>query len=779
VKAFLHTLFGDALAQDRQLAIFTLPDKRTRHFAAIEAAAEYASAAANTAEHVYFGLGLAGDNFGRRNCSSDIVAIPGLWADIDMVSPERADKPLPKDIADVKFALLRLPFAPTLLVHSGYGIHAYWLFREPWIFTTDADRAKAAHLAKFWHGLVCSAAAASGWKLENLGDLARVLRLPGTLNRKCEPPVQVQLHEEHLDRRFNPSDFDCFLPKEDDGVTVAGVKPCLVLCPDAEPPSEKFAALSQASPVFAQSWNRHRPDLQDQSQSAYDQSLANIAAFDGWTDQEIANLLIAVRRKHGQNPGKALRQDYAARTISAARDAARDRGNCDAADASAPRVDISALMPNSRAGSSESALPDPGPLPVHLLRIPGFISEVMDYCLATAPYPNQVMAFCGALALQAFLAGRKVRDPGGNRTNLYLLGLAHSAAGKDWPRKINMRVAHRVGLSHCLGDRFASGEGIQDALFAAPCRLFQTDEIDGMLQSINKAKDARHENIMGTLLTMYSAADSVFPMRAKAGKEPLGVIDQPCLVIFGTAIPNHYYEALSERMLTNGFFARMLILESGKRGDGQEPRLLDLPERVLSSAEWWENFKPATGNLEHWHPVPAVVEHAADAVPILIDARKQAESEYAAAEERNDAVATTVWGRVNEHIRKLALLYAISTKHEAPRIGIAAVQWATAFVMHQTRRMLFMAQNSVAETPFDASCLKLMQKLRDAPAHELSHSVLLKRMKIDAKTLGELTQTLAQRGDIEVRTQPAGDGGWPQRNYRLLVQTGREKQAEA
>ena len=29
----------------------------------------------------------------------------------------------------------------------------------------------------------------------------------------------------------------------------------------------------------------------------------------------------------------------------------------------------------------------------------------MDYCLATAPYPNQVMAFSGALALQAVLAG--------------------------------------------------------------------------------------------------------------------------------------------------------------------------------------------------------------------------------------------------------------------------------------------------------------------------------------------------------------------------------------
>ena len=46
---------------------------------------------------------------------------------------------------------------------------------------------------------------------------------------------------------------------------------------------------------------------------------------------------------------------------------------------------------------------DPGVIPDGLLYIPGFVGNVMDECLATAPYPNKVMAFCGALALQSFL----------------------------------------------------------------------------------------------------------------------------------------------------------------------------------------------------------------------------------------------------------------------------------------------------------------------------------------------------------------------------------------
>jgi len=409
---------------------------------------------------------------------------------------------------------------------------------------------------------------------------------------------------------------------------------------------------------------------------------------------------------------------------------------------------------------------DPGLLPERLLRIPGFVSELMDHCLETAPYPNPTLAFCGALALQAMLAGRRVRDPGDNRTNLYLLGLAHSAAGKDWPRKLNTRVLYQIGMSDCVGERFASGEGIQDALFVTPSMLFQTDEIDGILQSMNKSTDGRHENILSTLLTMYSSANSVYPMRRKAGKEAPGAIDQPALVIFGTAIPNHYYQALSERMLTNGFFARMMILECGQRGEGQEPKIADVPDRILTTAKWWSEFEPGGGNLGHWHPHPAVVEHDDEAKRILVKARKAAEAEYNKAESNNDSVGTTVWGRVNEQTRKLALLYAVSVRCRDPVIDGDAASWAIDIVNHLTRRMLFMASSHVAENPFHADCLRVITKLREADDYRIPHSVLLKRMKMDARKFRELIVTLEQRGDVATVT--SATPGRPTREYQLL-----------
>ena len=417
-----------------------------------------------------------------------------------------------------------------------------------------------------------------------------------------------------------------------------------------------------------------------------------------------------------------------------------------------------------------SSTADPGPLPDELLRIPGLVSEVMDLSLQAAPYPNVPLAFCGAVALQAFLGGRKVRDPADNRTNLYLIGLAYASSGKEFPRKVNAATLHSVGLTKCLGESFASGEGLQDSLNDYPCMLFQTDEIDGLLQSINKAKDARYENILGTLLKMYSSANGFYPVRKKAGKQAAETIEQPCLIIYGTAIPNEYYSALSERMLTNGFFARSIIVDAMKRGDGQEPSDFHPTPRIQETAQYWANFNPGKGNLEKFYPTPKIVPYTEDAKTLLIDARKACEAEYKLAESRGDPVGTTVWGRTSEHIRKLALIYAISANHREPSIDTSAARWATKFMMHQTKRMLFMAQGHVAANPFHAECLKVKQKIRDAPGRTLAHSVLLKRMKLDGLTFQRIMETLIEQGDIvplDLKT-----AGRQSRAYKLTEEAG-------
>lgn len=80
-----------------------------------------------------------------------------------------------------------------------------------------------------------------------------------------------------------------------------------------------------------------------------------------------------------------------------------------------------------------------------------------------------------------------------------------------------------------------------------------------------------------------------------------------------------------------------------------------------------------------------IVEYTDDALRWFVESRKECEQQYALAESRGDAVGTTVWGRVNEHSRKLALLYAISENPRSPRISLAAAQWATPKGEHHWR----------------------------------------------------------------------------------------------
>lgn len=451
------------------------------------------------------------------------------------------------------------------------------------------------------------------------------------------------------------------------------------------------------------------------------------------------------------------------------------------AAAHAPMGDLAGCAPTSAddrvpldestdSGDGPPEIADPGPIPEHLFYVPGLVTQVMEFTLANAPYPNVGLAFCGAMALQSYLCGRKVCDAGDLRPNIYLLALASSGTGKDFPRKVNSRVLFEIGHVGALGDKFASGEGIQDALARTNAMLFQNDEMDGVLRQINLDRENKRESIPNILLTLYTSASDVYPMRVKAGQTEACHIDQPHLTLFGTATPQYFYESLSQRMLTNGFFARLIIVDIGKRGEGQAPgSARHLPDPVIQTAKWWAEFQPGTrrANLVEVHPEPRVVGCSPEAVEAITVLQRQTEHEYDQAHARNDEVARVAWSRTHENAKKLALLYACSENHANPTITLAAIQWASTFAMHQTRRQLFLAANYVAENPFHSDCLKLMRKLQETAERQLTHQVLLKRMKMKTKDFKELIETLIQRNDIGVI--PVQTGGRTGLVYRLTA----------
>jgi len=86
---------------------------------------------------------------------------------------------------------------------------------------------------------------------------------------------------------------------------------------------EKLQSLISNNPKFRKTWNHQRDDLKDPSMSGYDLSLANFAAQAGWSDNEIAALIILHRYNRNEEK-KGQRQDYLKNQIGLARKGMRD-----------------------------------------------------------------------------------------------------------------------------------------------------------------------------------------------------------------------------------------------------------------------------------------------------------------------------------------------------------------------------------------------------------------------------------------------------------------------
>jgi hypothetical protein len=131
-----------------------------------------------------------------------------LWFDLDLAYGQHAASTLPATDREALDFLASLAAPPTLIVHSGGGLYGHWLFKEPYRITTPAEHDAIKQLSEqFTHTLVM-AGKQRNWTLDALGDLARVLRPPGTINFKYGKLVEV-LHEGGV--RYNPSDFDWLL----------------------------------------------------------------------------------------------------------------------------------------------------------------------------------------------------------------------------------------------------------------------------------------------------------------------------------------------------------------------------------------------------------------------------------------------------------------------------------------------------------------------------------------------------------------------------------------
>lgn len=143
---------------------------------------------------VYYGLTLkrAPVGRGRRSKEADASVCTVLWADIDLSDGVYASK------REAYNAICALPFPATVIIDSGGGLHALWRIAPVPVTEDTLPRIKQT-----LRGLAVALKSDGA-----VAELARIFRLPGTINTKPErdgAPCQVI---DWLPGQFQLDDFD-------------------------------------------------------------------------------------------------------------------------------------------------------------------------------------------------------------------------------------------------------------------------------------------------------------------------------------------------------------------------------------------------------------------------------------------------------------------------------------------------------------------------------------------------------------------------------------------
>lgn len=416
------------------------------------------------------------------------------------------------------------------------------------------------------------------------------------------------------------------------------------------------------------------------------------------------------------------------------------------------------ILPVAADREPSDAPGDPGRLPPELMMVPGFVADVMGFNLSGAYKPQPELALAGALALLAVLTGRKITDPYGTRTNLYTVGVAGSGAGKERAREVNKSILFEAGLDRLIGpESIGSSAGLITAVQAEPSILFQLDEIGRLLKTLGDARQSHLYGIVTALMKLFTSSGSLFIGDAYADAAKVKKIYQPSAVVYGTTVPQSLYEGLTAESLTDGFLSRMLIFTASDNDpEPQQPVSQLTPKKIVETARYWGDLKTG-GNVSHLMPTPLVVPYSDAASEVMSQLEESSRDERRG---RSETIAT-LWTRVTEKARKLALLYACSENHIQPIVSRAGAEWSAALSCYLTRSLLFVADAWIAENPFQAKCKRVLRIIRaTGPVGMRKRELIRATQFLTKKEREEALDMLLTVGDVvetfeDTATKPA------------------------
>ena len=422
----------------------------------------------------------------------------------------------------------------------------------------------------------------------------------------------------------------------------------------------------------------------------------------------------------------------------------------------------------------------PAAPPFSLALPDGLVGDLTDYMLTTARRPQPLLSLGASLCAIGALMGRNYRTESNLRSNLYVVGIADSGSGKNHAREIINETFFEAGLAHHLGgNKIASGAGLLTALHRQPAILFQIDEFGMFLSAAaDRKRSPRHiTEILDNMTELYTSAGGIFLGAEYANRDGTNErrdINQPCLCVYGTTTPLHFWGALQGANVVDGSLARFLILPSDEDypdeniavGIRQAPSALIQGLRLIA----------AGGGVQKGNLAGKTADQNTAVNPMIVPMTEEARARFRQlsielTEELRAAAGTAftaILARIGENALKLALIVAVGRDPVRPEIEITAADWAISFVRHYAQRTMEAVERHVADTETEAHLKRLKEIIRGSGTKGITKSEITRASQwLKSRDRDEILLTLIESGDIT--TGMRDTGGRRAMVYRLVA----------
>lgn len=343
------------------------------------------------------------------------------------------------------------------------------------------------------------------------------------------------------------------------------------------------------------------------------------------------------------------------------------------------------------------------------LALPGLIGDTVRSIIKYALQPQPELALLNTLAFAGAVFGRRYASPMNTRTNVYMIGIARTAAGKDHSRQYISGIAEKAGLLKYLGSQYIRSDtsmlcDVQDK----PSHLMMIDEIGMYLEAVSNPRAPTHiRNVSAAITRLYTSSGTFYDHGQTADRriKPI-IIQRPNLCLYGTTTEKNYAKALRTESVESGELNRFLVYKSERvfTGDEPEPPAREIDENLVQD---WASYAGTDFGLAEHPPEPVIVEWNEECKALQRHYYKKQMQII-----NQETKECLLWGRYMESIVKVAMMFAIGRDKQFPAFSPQDFSIAAKLVDSCLAYMAFLASDHISDSAYEDDQKKILHFLK-------------------------------------------------------------------